>query len=104
VRELTVGGAARLMTALDHWLPALSDRVMAEVLPRLQQGRAPAGERQPDGLHAPAGDGRERSGDEPFVREWSAYSWAARNPAALLGAAALCGAALALAGASRRRW
>ena len=104
VRELTVGGAARLMTALDHWLPALSDRVMAEVLPRLQQGRAPAGERAPDGLHAPAGDGRERSGDEPFVREWSAYSWAARNPAALLGAAALCGAALALAGASRRRW
>jgi len=78
--------------------------VMARVLPASQQSARPAGERGPAGLHAAAGDARERSGEDHFVFERSAYTWAARNPYAVLGVAALLGVALGLAEARRRRW
>lgn len=103
VRELTVGGAGRWMEALDHWLPGLTDAVMARLLPDMQQDREPAGERGPAGLHAPAGDARERSGQDLYVFERSAYTWAARHPLAVVGTAALGGVLLAFATARRRR-
>jgi len=104
VRELTVGGSGRLLETVDRWLPGLTDMVMARVLPASQQSARPAGERGPAGLHAAAGDARERSGEDHFVFERSAYTWAARNPYAVLGVAALLGVALGLAEARRRRW
>lgn len=104
VREVTVGGAARLMEALDHWAPALADTAMAYLLPWLQQEREPARPRGGAGLHGPAAHTHERSGDESFVRERSTYNWVARHPFAVMGAAALGGAALALATGRRRRW
>ena len=98
VRELTVGGSGRLMEALDHWLPGTMDRIMARLLPRMQQSRVPAGERGPAGLYAAAGEARERSGDAHLVFERSAYTAAARRPAAMLGMAVIAAGALALAG------
>jgi NAD(P)-dependent dehydrogenase (short-subunit alcohol dehydrogenase family) len=106
VRELTVGGAGRMLEALDRWLPGVSDLVMSRVLPAQQQTGEPAGERSPPaGLHAPAGAARERNGQDVHVFERSAYTWAARHPGATVGAAALAGAALAMLAraASRRR-
>jgi len=72
VRELTVGGSGRLLETLDHWLPGLTDRIMARLLPGMQQSREPAHARGPAWLHAAAGDARERSGRDDFVFERSA--------------------------------
>ncbi|HEX5078154.1 MAG TPA: SDR family oxidoreductase [Geminicoccaceae bacterium] len=103
VRELTVGGAGRLLETVDRWLPGLTDAVMARVLPRSQQSREPASERGPDGLHAAAGDGRERSGKDYPVFERSAYTWAAMNPSLAMGLAVLVGIALGRSGRRGRR-
>ena len=97
VRELTVGGSGRLLAALDHWLPGVTDRVMARLLPGMQQSRRPAEQPSPAALYAAAGEARERSGDERFVFERSAYSAAARHPLATLGVAAVAAEALVLA-------
>jgi NAD(P)-dependent dehydrogenase (short-subunit alcohol dehydrogenase family) len=102
VRELTVGGSGRMLEALDHWLPGITDRVMARVLPRLQQSRKPARARSAAGLYDAAGDGRERSGEAAFVLERSAYTAAARHPIAALGMAVIAAGALAFAGGLMR--
>jgi short-subunit dehydrogenase len=104
LREVTVGGSGRLLETLDRWLPGLTEAVMAQVLPGRQQSSEPAGERGPDGLHAAAGDGRERSGKDYLVFERSAYTWAALNPSvAAIGLAALAGVVLARSSGRRRR-
>jgi short-subunit dehydrogenase len=104
LREVTVGGSGRLLETLDHWLPGLTEAVMARVLPSRQQSHEPAGERGPDGLRAAAGDARERSGKDYFVFERSAYTWAALNPSVVaVGLAALAGLALARSSGRRRR-
>jgi short-subunit dehydrogenase len=97
VREVTVGGSGRLMEALDHWLPGTMDRIMAQLLPRMQQSRTPADERGLAGLYAAAGEARERSGDGHFVFERSTYTAAARHPVAALGMALVAAGALAFA-------
>jgi NAD(P)-dependent dehydrogenase (short-subunit alcohol dehydrogenase family) len=102
VRELTVGGSGRMLEALDHWLPGLTDRIMAQVLPRAQQSRVPAGAPTPAGLYDPASEGRERSGAAGFVFERSAYTSAARHPFAALGTAVIAAGALAFAGGLMR--
>ena len=96
VRELNVGGSGRLLELLDHWLPGLTDRVMAAVLPRLEHGAEVAAPRAPSGLHAPAGGARERSGRHTLVREHSLYTEAAMRPLACLAVASAVGAALVL--------
>ena len=98
VRELTVGGSGRLLEAFDHWLPGTMDRIMARLLPRMQQSRTPAGERGPAGLYAAAGEARVRCGIGQLLLERSAYPAAARHPAALLGMAVIAVGALAFAG------
>jgi short-subunit dehydrogenase len=103
VREVTVGGSGRLLEALDHWLPATMDRIMARLLPRMQQSRSPARERGPAGLYAAAGEARERSGHASFVLERSAYTAAARHPLAALGMTVLAAGALTFAGGLMRR-
>jgi short chain dehydrogenase len=102
VRELTVGGSGRMLEALDHWLPGITDRVMARAMPRMQQSRKPAGVRSAAGLHAAAGSGQERSGEAAFVLERSAYTAAARHPLAALGMAVIAAGALAFAGGLMR--
>jgi hypothetical protein len=103
VREVTVGGSGRLLEALDHWLPGTMDRIMARLLPRMQQSRTPADERGPAGLYAAAGEARERSGDGHLVFQRSAYTAAARHPLATLGMAVVAAGALAFAGGLMRR-
>lgn len=98
MRELTVGGGARMFEFLDHWLPRFTDLLTGHAVSRLQHSREPAKARGPEGLHAGAGDGRERSGDYALVREHSAYTWAATHRGAALGLAIAAGAAVALAG------
>jgi short-subunit dehydrogenase len=103
VRELTVGGSGRMLEALDRWLPGLTDRVMARVLPRSQQSRIPTGQRGSAGLYAASGEALERSGDAAFVREHSAYTAAARHPLAALGIVVAAGAGLALLARNAQR-
>jgi short-subunit dehydrogenase len=103
VREITVGGSGRLIEALDHWLPATLDRVMARLLPRMQQSRTPAGGRGAVGLYEAAGAARERRGDASFVFERSAYTAAAQHPLAAIGMAVIAAGALAFAGSLMRR-
>jgi hypothetical protein len=103
VREITVGSAGRLIEALDHWLPGIADAVMARAVPWWQQSREPARPRGASGLHEPAGAAEERSGQNVFVRERSAYTWAAMHPVATLGLAAATGLALAAAAGALTR-
>ncbi|HLU66882.1 MAG TPA: SDR family oxidoreductase, partial [Kofleriaceae bacterium] len=104
VRELTVGGSGRMLEALDHWLPGLADRVMARLLPGMQQSRIPADRRGPAGLYAAAGDARERSGAAVRVFERSAYTAGARHPLAALGVLVVAaGAVTFAAGLARHR-
>lgn len=102
-RELTVGGGARMFEFLDHWLPRFTDMLTGHVVSRLQHGREPARTRGAKGLHAGAGDGRERSGEYALVRERSAYTWAATHRGAAIGLAIAAGAALVVAGGLMRR-
>lgn len=104
LREVTVGGSGRFLETIDHWLPGLTDMVMARLMPSRQQSEEPAGEHRPDGLRKAAGDGRERSGKDYLVFERSAYTWAALNPSVVaMGLAALAGVALARTSGRRRR-
>jgi short-subunit dehydrogenase len=103
LREVTVGGSGRFLETIDHWLPGLTDMIMARLMPSRQQSDAPAGERRPDGLRAAAGDGRERSGKDYLVFERSAYTWAALNPSVVaMGLALLAGVAFGRGGGRRR--
>jgi short-subunit dehydrogenase len=102
LRELTVGGSGRLLETFDRWLPGVTDMLVARLVPSREQSEDPASERGPDGLYAPAGDGRERSGKDYLVFERSAYTWAALNPFAAVALAALAGVTFALAGRRRR--
>lgn len=102
LREVTVGGSGRLLETLDRWLPGLTERVIARVLPSRQQRQEPETGDRPDGLRQAVGDGRERSGKDYFVFERSAYTWAALNPSAVaMGLAVLAG--IAVARGRRRR-
>ena len=102
VREITVGGAGKLMTLLAHVAPKFADRLYATVFPPLAKDRS----RPPPeegGLHRP-GEGGEARGHSRFVRRTSLYTAAQTHPRVTMGvglAVGLAAAALA-AGALKR--
>ena len=102
VREITVGGAGKLMMLLAHVAPGFADRLYATVFPPLATH---AGEPPQDGpgLHRPGDAGRIRGGHR-FVRRTSLYTAAQTHPKLTMGLGLAVGVAAAAvaAGALRR--
>jgi short-subunit dehydrogenase len=101
IREITVGGAGRVMTFLKGVAPGLMDRYLEKTMFRQQKKDAPA--RVHDALYTPRTGGRRRGTYEGRVLESSAYTRAklSRVPAAM-GWLALGAALVAGLNASRR--
>lgn len=99
-RDITVGGAAKLATAVEAVAPRIVDRAKRAVAFDTQQtARLPRGDTT---LYAPrSGSGRER-GDYPgHVMQWSALTAATLHPLAAAAAAAAVGLGVAFAARER---
>ncbi len=110
VRDVYVGGAARVLGASAWHAPRLTDRMMERTMFDAQKAdRAPRADR-PDALYEPMSDGAERGMYQGRVLERSAYTAAALRPRTTMLAAVGVGLALAIGlrafrgdGASRGR-
>jgi NAD(P)-dependent dehydrogenase (short-subunit alcohol dehydrogenase family) len=92
-RNLRVGGAAKLFTAIEKVAPGVGDRM--KEMTAFDQQRTDEAPRDDDTLYSPRpGDGRVRGNYPGRVMKRSLYTTAALNPVkALLGAAAIVGIA-----------
>jgi NAD(P)-dependent dehydrogenase (short-subunit alcohol dehydrogenase family) len=89
VRDITIGGGARLITALGSALPRLTDFYMERAMFDSQRSDVPSKER-PGNLYVHSPDeGSERGGYSGHVRESSVYTRAAFSPGKALLAAGL---------------
>lgn len=96
VRELYVGGSARMMSTVSRMAPAVSERLSRPMMMNQQRRDEPAGE-PPGALHEPGVGGRVR-GDLPgYVMRRSLYTRSAMH-------AAVSGAVLASAGVAAAAW
>jgi hypothetical protein len=96
VREITVGGGGRALTALAQLVPRLAEPVMAwavPVLSRDQEKNHPEGDS--DALYEPGRDMSERA-PHPMVRKRSLYTRAQLRPEATAIALGALAAALIL--------
>jgi hypothetical protein len=93
VRDLFVGGGAKMASSIDRWAPRLGDRVVGRLIGSgTHSGRPPRhGE---EALHS-AGGGLREDGDYPGMARRSLYTTARIHPV-LTGAAAV-GAGLVVA-------
>jgi NAD(P)-dependent dehydrogenase (short-subunit alcohol dehydrogenase family) len=89
VRDITIGGGGRLISALGSALPRLTDFYMERAMFDSQRSDVPAGERA-DNLyvHSPE-EGEERGGYRGHVMQSSAYTRVALSPGKALLAAGL---------------
>jgi short-subunit dehydrogenase len=98
VREITVGGGGRMMTAMGKLAPRLTDRYMEAALFRQQKTEQPSPKRRRDALHRPVkGDADERMEYDRHVMRTSAYTGAKLHPVQTAIACAFLGAAAVLA-------
>ena len=89
IRDITIGGGGRLITALGTALPRLTDFYMERAMFDAQRSDTPAAERSGN-LYAPAGaEGRERGEYRGHVMKSSAYTRAVLSPGKALLAAGL---------------
>jgi NAD(P)-dependent dehydrogenase (short-subunit alcohol dehydrogenase family) len=89
VRDITIGGGGRLLTALGTALPRLTDFYMERAMFRGQRSDIPAAARSGN-LYRPSGqENLERGGYAGHVRESSLYTRAAMSPGKALLAAGL---------------
>jgi short-subunit dehydrogenase len=79
VRDLYVGGGARMVAALDQWAPALTDRLVGRVVTRGTHSGEPR--RPGDGLAHASGGLRVRGDHQGVVRR-STYTSASMHPLA----------------------
>jgi short-subunit dehydrogenase len=102
VREITVGGGGRMLTAMRSLAPRLADRVLEGAFFGVQRTDEPASRRRRDNLRRPMRD-EERGGHHGHVMRTSAYTRARLHPAQTALAAGLvaAGAYLVLRGARR---
>jgi NAD(P)-dependent dehydrogenase (short-subunit alcohol dehydrogenase family) len=78
VRDIFVGGAARLVSAMSAWAPRLTDSFVANtVIPRTHSGKPRY--TRPDALHHASEDLRERGDYDGLVRP-SVYTHARMHP------------------------
>lgn len=103
-RDIYVGGASRVMSAVGSQAPRLADWLGERMLIHQEYRDEPA--RDPQGTLFRAGDGGHVRGDHPGrIRNWSLYTRAATHPVlttAILGVAAGVAAA-SLLGAGKSR-
>ena len=92
VRDVFVGGGGRVVAALGHLAPGLTDRLMeATVIPGTPSGRIPRRTRDKSALDVPSEALSERGNYEGFVQKVSLYTEARLHPV-------LTGAVLATVG------
>jgi NAD(P)-dependent dehydrogenase (short-subunit alcohol dehydrogenase family) len=89
VRDITIGGGGRLITALGTAMPRLTDFYMERAMFDAQRSDTPATGRKGN-LYAPSGgEGNERGGYRGHVMRSSVYTRAALSPGKALLAAGL---------------
>lgn len=100
-RMITVGGAGRMMTLMNHVLPTISDALFAPVFFAVAKGGPKRG--SPKDLHDHGEDGTQ-FGDQKFMRRTSLYTAAQTHPktAVSVGVAALAVGGLYAATKARR--
>jgi short-subunit dehydrogenase len=100
-RDIFVGGASRMLTAMSHQAPRLMDWMNEKIMPGEMFRDEPA-RHDPDNLHQAGHDGEVR-GDHPgYVTRTSLYTRAVDNPGiAGLVLAAAAGAAVAIIAGAR---
>ncbi|MBX9601207.1 MAG: SDR family oxidoreductase [Bryobacteraceae bacterium] len=102
VRDLTVGGSAKLISTMEKLSPRLTDHYMERSLFNQQKKESFAQERE-DSLYQPSEDLRERGAYEGHVFERSWYSAAARMPVSTAAIAVGAGLAVVALFTSHRR-
>jgi hypothetical protein len=88
VRDITIGGGGRLMSAVGTALPRLTDFYMERSMFSSQRSDVPA-EQGEGNLYQPSGRGKERGEYQGLVRRSSLYTQTALSPAKALLAAGL---------------
>jgi NAD(P)-dependent dehydrogenase (short-subunit alcohol dehydrogenase family) len=102
IRDITVGGGGRFMTALGSASPRIADRYMEATMFQGQQSDRSSGPARRDSLFASPGDAPRERGDYPgHVMRTSAYTQARLHPVATLLGVAAAGVGVALAARSR---
>jgi short-subunit dehydrogenase len=99
-RDVYAGGSAKIMAAVGHFAPRLTDKMM-ERLFEMQLSDRPEEDRTNNSLYAPTSGLKERGGRAGYVAETSLYTQASLHP--LLTGAALAATGLTLASWLRRR-
>ncbi len=102
VRDLMVGGSAKLIAAMEKISPRLTDQYMERSLFDQQKKESWAEERG-DSLYEASEDLRERGGHEGHVFERSLYTTAARRPMTTAAIAVGAGLAMMALFAAQRR-
>lgn len=100
-RDIFVGSGAKVMSAMGHWAPRLTDLAMARlVTPASESGHAPLRGRDESGLDRPT-ERLETRGNYPgHVQGISLYTKAAEKP--VLAVAAVMGVGMLLGALARR--
>ncbi|HEY4647528.1 MAG TPA: SDR family oxidoreductase [Gemmatimonadales bacterium] len=89
VRDITIGGGGRLLTAIGSALPRLTDFYMERSMFSSQQSDVPSEQRQGNLYESAGGENLERGGYEGHVSRSSVYTQVALSPARALLAAGL---------------
>jgi short-subunit dehydrogenase len=89
VRDITIGGGGRLLTAMGSALPRLTDFYMERSMFSSQQSDVPSEQRQGNLYESAGGENLERGGYEGHVSRSSVYTQVALSPARALLAAGL---------------
>ncbi|MGH7510450.1 MAG: SDR family oxidoreductase [Gemmatimonadales bacterium] len=89
IRDITIGGGGRLLSALGTAMPRLTDFYMERAMFDAQRSDTPAVERAGNLYTHPAEEGMERGGYPGHVMQSSAYTRAALSPGKALLAAGL---------------
>ena len=100
-RDIYVGSGAKIMSAMGHWAPGLTDLAMAKIVtPASESGHAPLRGRDESGLDRPT-ERLETRGNYPgHAQGISLYTKAVENP--VLASAAVVGVGLLLGALARR--
>ena len=98
-RDVYVGAGGKALSAMGHYTPRITDKMMEATMFDLQKSDQPRPSNRKDSLHAPSEDGLERGGYPGHVAESSVYTKASLHP--LATGAVIAGTGLALAAASR---
>ncbi|WP_426059055.1 SDR family oxidoreductase [Hymenobacter sp. B1770] len=94
-REVTVGGGGKMINAMNHYAPGLTDLFMEKVFSKQTKSDRPAGPRSNNGLDHGNARLKERGNYPGHTRETSVYTSATMHP--LVTAAVIAGAGVGLA-------